>query len=175
MEYVALLRGINAGKLRRVEMKKLKVLFEALEYANISTYINSGNVIFESSKNKTAIQREVKSIFKKEFRFEIPTLIKTKNEMQKIATAIPEDWQNDTKQRTDVVYLFDKIDSKNIINELPVNRKFIDVRYVKGAVFWNIDRKNLDKSRLNRLIGYTLYQYMTVRNVNTARFLANLK
>ncbi len=173
MEYVALLRGINAGGNRKVEMKKLKALFEALGFANVSTYINSGNVIFESSKSKAAIQREIELIFKKEFSFEIPTLIKTKNEVQKIAKAIPDDWQNDKKQRTDVAYLFDKIDSRNIINELPMNREFIDVRYVKGAVFWNMDRKNLNKSRLNKLIGHTLYQCMTLRNVNTARFLAS--
>jgi uncharacterized protein (DUF1697 family) len=175
MKFIALLRGINAGKNRWVEMKKLKIIFEFLGFMNVLTYINSGIVIFESSKSKTTIQREIESIFKKEFDFEIPTLIKTKREMKIIGDAIPDEWQNDAKQRTDVAYLFKKADSKKILNDLPVNRKYIDVRYIKGAVFWNLDRKNRNKSRLGKLIGHNLYQLMTVRNVNTARFLAGHK
>lgn len=171
MKYVALLRGINAGKNRRIEMKKLKILFESIGCTNVSTYINSGNVIFESNKNKPVIQREIESIYKKEFKFEIPTLIKTKQEIYKIAEAIPKEWKNDLKHKTDVAYLFPEIDSKKIIDELPIKKEYLDIRYVKGAVFWNIDRKNYNKSRLNKIIGHKLYQLMTVRNVNTARYL----
>jgi uncharacterized protein (DUF1697 family) len=56
MKFIALLRGINAGKNRWVEMKKLKIIFEFLGFMNVLTYINSGIVIFESSKSKTTIQ-----------------------------------------------------------------------------------------------------------------------
>lgn len=48
--YVALLRGINVGGNNKIEMTKLKVLFESLGYTNVVTYINSGNVIFETRK-----------------------------------------------------------------------------------------------------------------------------
>jgi len=173
--YVALLRGINVGGERRVEMKKLKAVLEALGYKNISTYINSGNIIFESADKIDAVHRDIEKILKKEFGFEIPALIKTGKDMKKIAEAIPASWQNDEAYKTDVAYLFGKIDSKRILDELPVNKTFIDVRYVSGAVFWNINRKNYNKSRINKLIGHELYQFMTVRNVNTARFLANSK
>jgi uncharacterized protein (DUF1697 family) len=53
MKYIALLRGINVGGGHRVEMKKLKVIFEECGGFNVSTYINSGNVIFESKKSQT--------------------------------------------------------------------------------------------------------------------------
>lgn len=170
--YIALLRGVNVGKGRQVDMKKLKIIFGKLGYVNVSTYINSGNVIFESRKSKAALVREIHPILKKLAGFEVPALIKTKSEMIKIANAIPLAWQNDDSQRTDVAYLFDEIDSGKILDELPLNRKFIDVRYIKGAVYWNLDRKNLNKSRLVKLIGHKLYKQMTMRNVNTARFLA---
>jgi uncharacterized protein (DUF1697 family) len=107
-----------------------------------------------------------------EFGFEIPTLIKTEQEMKKIADAIPSGWRNDAAQRTDVAYLFPEADSKKTVDELPVNRKYVDVRYVKGAVYWNMDKKNYSRSRLNKIIGHRLYQLMTMRNVNTARYLA---
>ncbi|HBB38474.1 MAG: PF08002 family protein [Candidatus Magasanikbacteria bacterium GW2011_GWD2_43_18] len=172
MKYIALLRGINAGKTRRVEMKKLKALFESLGYTHVFTYINSGNVIFESKDTKKNISKNVEASLKKEYGFEILTLIKTAKEMKKIADMIPAEWQNDATQKSDVAYLFPHIDSKKILDELPIHKEYIDIRYIKGALYWNVDRKNYNKSHLNNIISHTAYQFMTVRNVNTARYLA---
>lgn len=108
----------------------------------------------------------------KNFDFEIPTLVKTEKEMKKIADAIPKDWQNDPTQRTDVAYLFPDIDSKKTIEELPFKKDFVDVRYFKGAIFWNIKKEDVNKSQLAKIISHKLYKSMTIRNVNTARFLA---
>ncbi len=174
MKYVALLRGINVGGNNRVEMKKLKAVFESLSCSNVSTYINSGNVIFESTEKHDTICEKLKTNFKKVFGFEIPTLVKSAEEMTAIYEAIPSNWKNDTEQRTDVAYLFPEIDSKKTIEEMPMNTEFVDIRYFKGALFWNIDRKNYTKSRLNKLIGHKLYKFMTMRNINTARYLGNL-
>lgn len=153
-------------------MKRLKALLESLGYQNIFTYINSGNVILETTKNKKVLEKTIPETLKKEFGFEIPTLVKTEQEIQNIAKAIPKQWQNDLTYKTDVAYLFPEIDSVKTIAELPINKDFIDVRYVKGALFWNVERRNYNKSRINKLIGNKLYQLMTVRNVNTARYLA---
>jgi len=172
MKYIALLRGINIGGNRKVEMSILRTLFQSLGYTDVATYINSGNVIFESNKKQDEIQAEIEHKLEKEFGFEIQTLIKTKKEMKIIAVAIPENWHNDSTHKTDVAYLFPEIDSKKTINDLPVNKEFIDLRYVKGAIYWNIERKNYNKSRLNKLIGHKLYRLMTIRNINTARYLA---
>lgn len=175
MKYIALLRGINVGGNKRIEMKKLKALFESLGYNNVSTYINSGNIIFESSdKKQSVISENIKMCLKNEFGFDISTLVKSKLEMQKIAEAIPPDWHNDLQYKTDVAYLFDEIDSEKTIDDIPVKREYLDIRYTKGAIFWNIDRKNYNKSHINKLVGHKLYQLMTVRNVNTARFLAGI-
>ena len=175
MKYIALLRGINVGGKRKVEMKRLKTLFETLGCTNVSTYINSGNVIFELRDDQKHILEKIKSELKEEFTFDIAILIKTEEEMKEIADSIPSEWQNDSAYKTDVAYLFPEIDSKEILNELPIKKEFIDIRYVKGAIFWNIDRKNYNKSHINKIISHTLYQSMTVRNVNTARFLAGIK
>jgi uncharacterized protein (DUF1697 family) len=175
MKYIALLRGVNVGKQRRVEMKRLKALFESLGYASVSTYINSGNVIFDSNKKQGEISSEIASCLKKWFGFEIQTLVKTEKQMKDIANAIPKGWQNDSAQRTDVAYLFAGIDSSKTLGELPVKKEYLDIRYTRGAIYWNIDRKNYNKSQLNKLISHPLYQMMTVRNANTARFLAGQK
>ncbi|TGK81731.1 DUF1697 domain-containing protein [Leptospira noumeaensis] len=175
MKYIALLRGINVGGNRKVEMKKLRTLLESLGYTEVSTYINSGNIIFESEDDKKTVLLKIQKAFEITFDFEIPTLVKTENEMKKIANAIPRGWQNDATQKTDVAYLFPEADSKKIIEELPLKKEFLEIRYIKGAIIWNIKRENLSKSQLTKLISHKLYKGMTIRNVNTARFLAGEK
>jgi uncharacterized protein (DUF1697 family) len=172
MRYIALLRGINVGGNQKIEMKKLKALFESLGCTAVSTYINSGNVFFESGESRENLHKKVETSLKKEFGFDIPALIKTMHEIKKIADAIPGTWQNDSEQRTDVAYLFKDIDSKETVDMLPVQKEFIDIKYVGGAIIWNIKRINIYKSRLAKIISHKLYQSMTVRNVNTARYLA---
>jgi uncharacterized protein (DUF1697 family) len=172
MKYIALLRGINVGGNQKVEMKKLKSLFESLGCMNVSTYINSGNVFFESSESQVNLHKKVEAGLKKEFGFDLPVLIKSKQEIKKIADAIPKTWQNDSEQRTDVAYLFREIDSKETIQLLPIKKEFIDIHYVRGAIIWNVKRKYINKSRLAKVISHKSYKSMTVRNVNTARYLA---
>ena len=51
MKYIALLRGINISGKNKVSMNELKLVLEKNKYQNVSTYLNSGNVIFESNIN----------------------------------------------------------------------------------------------------------------------------
>ncbi|PJZ47029.1 DUF1697 domain-containing protein [Leptospira brenneri] len=175
MKYIALFRGINVGGNRKVEMKKLKILFESLGFTEVFTYINSGNIIFESEFDTKKVFSKIQTCLEKNFDFEIPTLLKTEKEMKKIAAMIPEEWQNDDNQKTDVAYLFAEADSKKIIEDLPLKKEFLEILYCKGALIWNIKRENVNKSQLAKLISHKLYQSMTIRNVNTARFLAGEK
>jgi uncharacterized protein (DUF1697 family) len=54
MNCVALIRGINVGKARRISMADLSKLFSALGYAEVRTLLNSGNVIFDAPKSNPA-------------------------------------------------------------------------------------------------------------------------
>ena len=174
MKYVALLRGINVGKNNRIDMKSLKSLFETNGYGNVSTYINSGNVIFESNKPPELLVTEIESGLREKTGANISVLVKTVDELAQIAAQIPLNWKNDTEQRSDVAYLFSEADTEESINELPIRREFLDIRYTAGALLWNVKRENYNKSQLSKIIGHRLYRYMTIRNVNTARYLAGL-
>jgi len=173
MKYIALLRGIYVGGTNIVEMNRLKILFESLGFTNISTYINSGNVIFKSDDNPEIVSDTIITNFEVEFGVSVPILVKLQSVIIKIAEKIPSEWQNDKEQKTDVAYLFPQIDNNETIELLPLNREFIDVRYTKGAIFWNVKREDQNKSQLNKLAGNKLYKLMTVRNIRTARYLEN--
>ncbi len=174
MRYVALLRGVNVGKSVKVPMVSLRSLVEDIGFRDVATYLNSGNVIFDSELPKREIESSIEESLTKFIGQKIPVLVKSSLEIDMINISIPNEWQNDDFQRTDVAYLFKEADNEKILKSLPVQREFVDIRYVKGALFWNVSRKNYNKSHINKIIGHVLYEKMTIRNINTARQLAKL-
>ena len=172
MDYIALLRGINVGNSVKINMKELKTLFEQCGFSNVSTYINSGNVLFKSNDKKNSITENIQKALHITTGNEVKVLVKTKSEIVKIANSIPDDWQNNDDQKTDVAYLFESIDTENIINELPIKKEYIQLLYVEGALIWNVRREDYNKSHLNKIISHKVYKDMTIRTVNTARYLA---
>ena len=64
--HIALLRGINVGKAKRVSMAELRAMMESLGYREVRTLLNSGNVVFSSSKtNEDAVTRIEQALVKK--------------------------------------------------------------------------------------------------------------
>ena len=80
--YVAFLRGINVGGHHKVPMKDLKCLLEKNNYKNVTTLLNSGNIIFDGDEaSAEEIQQQLSCMLEEKFGFSIPTLVKTKNEI----------------------------------------------------------------------------------------------
>ena len=59
--YVALLRGVNVGGRGKVDMRELKQQVESLGCSDVSTYINSGNVIFRDRRSASTLTRELEN------------------------------------------------------------------------------------------------------------------
>lgn len=169
MIYVALLRGINVGGNNKVEMKKLKTTFELLGFTNVVTYINSGNIIFEDIlKGQDVIVNEIEKAIKKDFLLDIKVLVRNFKNIEIICKKLPATWVKNEMMRTDIMFLWKEFDSPKIMEQLKTN-PVDNVRYVSGAVLWNIEDKNYSKSAILKLMGTKIYKNMTVRNVNTVR------
>jgi uncharacterized protein (DUF1697 family) len=173
--YVALLRGINVGGNKKVDMKLLKGVFEKLGYEHVRTYINSGNVVFTASG--ALEEKEVAAIeyaIEKKFGFHVPTLVRSKAEIATLLKKIPATWKNDTEQKTDILFLWDSHDSKKTLAEIKTTKGVDTLIYTKGAIVWHVDRNHYAKSGMHKFIGTAVYKAMTARNVNTVRKLAEL-
>lgn len=175
MIYVALLRGINVGGKNKIEMRKLKATFEAAGMSNVTTYINSGNVVFADNRRKPpTIASVLEKEIEKDLGLTIRVLIRDLPAIKKVIKALPAAWTNDAKMRCDVMFLWEGIDRKDILKELTIKPEIEDVIYVPGAVVWRVDRSNVGNSRLFKIIGTDLYRGMTIRNSNTVRKLAEM-
>lgn len=169
MIYVALLRGINGGGNNKVEMKKLKTTFELLGFTNVVTYVNSGNIIFEElSKEQNVIVSEIEKAIRHDFHLEIKVLIRNSENIETICRELPITWLKNEMMRTDVMFLWEKFDRPEIMEQLQI-RPVDNVKYLPGVVLWNVEGKNYSKSGMLKLMGTELYKNMTIRNVNTVR------
>jgi len=88
--YVAFLRGINVGGHHKVPMKTLVEIMKSLEFSNISTLLNSGNVIFESEEKDNLVLEDIieKRLFQ-EFNFPIPTIVRKSDELLDVLNSSP--------------------------------------------------------------------------------------
>lgn len=177
MKYVALLRGINVGGNNRVEMKRLKLVFEnALGFDDVVTYINSGNVVFATKKVATqTLEKKIEGVIEKEFGFSVAVLVRGAKNIAAICKAIPKTWVNNADMRTDVLFLWSEIDSSKIMKQFEVNVSIERLKYIGGAVVWNIKKKDYHKSRVPKImLRKDVYKNITIRNVNTLRKLNEL-
>lgn len=169
MKYVALLRGINVGGNNKVEMSKLKLSFESLGFKNVSTYINSGNVIFETkATDQNKLSAKIEEVIEKDFGLSIRVVTRDERNIKKVCKKIPSDWINDKDNKTDVMFLWSEFASKETI-QLIATTKVDSLLYVDGAIIWHLKKKDYSKSGINKFIGTDVYKNMTARNVNTVR------
>jgi uncharacterized protein (DUF1697 family) len=84
---IAILRGINVGGHRKILMADLKVLFEKLGCKNVQTYIQSGNVIFNSSENE--LESKISLAIKKQYGYDVPVIIRSLEELEAGVAANP--------------------------------------------------------------------------------------
>ena len=83
--YIALLRGINISGKNKIAMSELKEGFIKLHFTDVSTYLNSGNVIFSSDiDDKNILSDNIKSMIKDRFDLDIPIFIILQEELKEI-------------------------------------------------------------------------------------------
>ena len=169
MIYVALLRGINVGGNNLVDMKKLKTTFESIGFRNVVTYINSGNIIFEElTERLDTIVTAAETAIRRDFQLDVKVLVRDYDNIDTICRELPHGWVKNDSMRTDVMFLWEKYDSPEVLEKLKIS--MVDnVRYMPGAILWNVEGKDYSKSGMTKLVGTDLYRNMTIRNVNTVR------
>ncbi len=74
--YIALLRGINVSGQKKIKMADLRAHLSELPMSDIQTYIQSGNIVFDSEiDTKTRLEQMIQEKIFEKYQFEVPTLI----------------------------------------------------------------------------------------------------
>ena len=168
MKYVLLLRGINVGGKNKVPMADLRNMISSLGYENVITYINSGNILFDSTDNIDIVNVKISQILNL-YPFRINKVILTKQEYLEELENLPK-WWTDELYRKDVLFYSEDMDYsiiKERINSMPLNDE--NVHFGKRAVFWGkFNEKNYLKTAYHKyLIKESFYKSITIRNGRT--------
>ncbi len=74
--HVALLRGINVGGRNKITMADLRATFEARGYRGVATYIQSGNVLFESDAGSAPLEDDIEALLEVRFGTTITVVVR---------------------------------------------------------------------------------------------------
>jgi len=122
--YIALLRGINVSGQKKVLMGDLRELLNNLSFKNVQTYIQSGNIVFQSKEtNKSILESKISKLITDKYKFQVPILIKRREDLKNIVAHCP--FKEDKKEKsyftllnsTPEQSLMDKLNNLNIDNE----------------------------------------------------------
>ncbi len=118
-KYVAILRGINVSGQKKVKMADLRIYLSELNFYNVQTYIQSGNIIFEyDSDDIKFLENQIKNKIKEKYNFDVPTIVITKKEIEYVLKNNPFkiDQKNDHKKN--YVTFLAKLPAKDKIEKL---------------------------------------------------------
>ncbi len=117
--YAALLRAINVGGNRRVPMARLRELLEADGFTDVATYVNSGNVVLSSPDPAAKVASRIASLLEDEFGFAVPTIVRTKAQLQRVVAADPIDGGTDSPRHYQVTFLERKLPASTVADVDP--------------------------------------------------------
>jgi uncharacterized protein (DUF1697 family) len=176
-QYVAFLRGINLGK-RRPKMEDLRALFEQLKFTDVSTFIASGNVIFDAkAKDAAKLEQEIQRHLKAALGYEVDTFLRTRAELAGVATyqAFPVAEMTAAGHSAYVTFLREPL-AKDAGPKLRSCHTAVDEFHVNGRELYWLCRVRSSDSEVwtSPVIKTVLPKTMTMRNMTTIRKMAAL-
>jgi len=88
--FVALLRGVNVGKAKRVRMAELRALLSGLGYTSVATLLNSGNAVFRApSGTPGKHSADIAAAISTQLKIEVPVIVKSASELASVISENP--------------------------------------------------------------------------------------
>ena len=168
--FIAFLRAVNVGG-RIVKMEQLRTIFETLGFANVETFIASGNVIFESTtKNTVALERKIEAQLQRSLGYTMATFIRTDTEIAAIVDYKPFKAPALKSALTfNVAFLAEPL-TPDAVKALMRLKTEIDDFHVNGReMYWLCKKKQNESTFSNALFERTLKISATFRGINTVR------
>ena len=174
--YVALLRGINVGGKNLIRMPALKAAFEAEGFDDVSTYIQSGNVLFGSSeKGSKALTDRIEAMLAEAFDYVPTVVVRSKAQMKAIVESAPKGFgTRPAEYRYDAIFLKEPLTAKAAIKAIRTNPAVDTAHAGTGVLYFSRLIAKATASRLGSIVASPIYPSVTIRNWNTTTKLLSL-
>jgi uncharacterized protein (DUF1697 family) len=168
--YIAFLRAINVGG-RNVKMDELRRLFEALGFANVETFIASGNVVFDSvDMDEESLTRKIESHLKDSLGYEVATFLRSAPELASVSRHQPfPQAQIDSSAALNVAFLAKPLDELQIQKLMALQTEIDTFHVNKREIYWLCLKKQIESTFSNALLEKTLKVKSTLRGISTVQ------
>ena len=169
IRYALLVRGINVGGKNKVVMAQLRQELMELGLENVETYINSGNIFFNSIVPRTKLIEELYAFFERRYPFIQSFSLLSNQDYEKELRNLP-DWWNHEMARKDVLFYTESLDMDQVIKKVN-SLELVDevLHFGKLAIFWGkLSEASYSKTAYHKhLLKMPFYRNITIRNANT--------
>jgi uncharacterized protein (DUF1697 family) len=176
IKYVAFLRGINVGGKNKIKMEALREVFsKKLGFENVKTYINSGNVLFETAKaDDKKLADAIEKAIEKEFALNIRVMVRTISEIEEIIKNNPFDGQFTDHKDLHVLFLDEELPEEKRVALLANNNENEMFAVRNREIFCLLRVSVLDSLFGKDYIGKKLKTLATARNWRTVNKIIEL-
>lgn len=176
MRYVALIRGINVGGRNAVAMADLRAAFEAAGFQQVSTYINSGNVLFESDRRgQASLEADLETMLEGRFGIPLVVVLRSHRQLRDVIGKAPHGFGTEPgTYHSDVIFLKAPLTAAQAMRVVQL-REGVDQAWPgAGVIYFARRSERRTQSRMSRIVGTPEYQRMTIRNWATTTKLLRL-
>lgn len=176
MWYICLLRGINVGGNNIIKMADLKSTFEQMGFDEVKTYIQSGNVIFNSDEiDLIKLEKKIEEILSEKFNYKSKVVIISHEQLERIVENAPKDFGVYAQDyRYDVLFLKSPLTPNEALEKIILREGVDNVNGGEGILYFSRLISKAGQSYLNKIVGTPIYKEMTIRNWNTTTKLLEL-
>lgn len=173
--YVALLRGINVGGRNKVAMADLRDAFDAGGHTSVSTYIQSGNVLFSSDRPASSLEADFETLLEERFGMRLVVVVRSHRQLRNVVQKAPAGFgQHPDQFYSDAVFLKAPLTSRRAMGVVRL-RDGVDRAWPgTGVVYFERLSERRTQSRLSAIMGTPEYQQMTIRSWSTTTKLLGL-
>ena len=175
--YVALLRAINVGGSNLIAMPELKGCFEAQGFRDVMTYIQSGNVLFRTTRrsNHPALARGIEKSLSQTFTYRACVVVRSFEQMRAVVDTAPKGFGRlSGLYRYDVIFLKEPLTAADALKSMTAKPGVDRLSAGDGVLYASRLISRAAQSHLSRVVGKPVYQSMTIRSWNTTRKLLEL-
>lgn len=180
--YVALLRGINVGGNNIIKMTDLKRCFEAQGFGDVTTFIQSGNVLFASApapapadpnQGLVSIRDRIEQTLFQQFDYAARIVLRSHIQMQATLSEAPP-WFGAEPElyRYDAIFVREPVTPAEALEQLKTRQGVDQVFAGPGVCYFSRLISEASRSYLSRVVGLPVYKHLTIRNWNTTSRLA---
>ena len=173
--YVALLRGINVGGRNMVAMADLREAFEADGYEAVSTYIQSGNVLFESDAPRRSLEDDIEAMLVRRFGVTLVAVVRSHAQLRNVVDRAPDGFGSEPDTyHSDVIFLKAGLSAQQAMRVVELRQGVDQAWPGTGVLYFARVSERRGQSRMSRIVSTPEYQRMTIRSWKTTTALLSL-